>query len=124
MVRDYDKQSGETSLIGYSIIEETMSEPLPAFLEPFFWEINFARLRLSGRESYIIERLLEYGDDRAIHWLKTTFPPEAIGRVVRRSRCLSRNTANLWGLILDIEREEMACFSTPSILPHGSFSSD
>ncbi|MCD6336209.1 MAG: hypothetical protein J7M27_12940 [Candidatus Latescibacteria bacterium] len=101
-----------------------MSEPLPAFLAPFFWEIDFARLRLAGRERYIIERLLEYGDDRAIRWLKTTFSPEAIGRVVRRSRCLSRNTANLWGLVLNIPREEMACFSTPSILPHGSFSSD
>ena len=99
-------------------------EPLPAFLEPFFWEIDFSCLRLPGREDYVIERLLEYGDDRAIHWLKATFPPEAISRVVRRSRCLSRNTANLWGLILDIKREEMACFSTPSILTHGSFSSD
>jgi len=101
-----------------------MSEPLPAFLEPFFWEIDFARLRPSEREDYIIERLLEYGDDRAIHWLKTAFPPEAIARVVRRSRCLSRNLANLWGLILSIPREEMACFVTPSLLSHGSFSSD
>ena len=101
-----------------------MSEPLPAFLEPFFWEIDFARLRPSEREDYIIERLLEYGDDRAIHWLKATFSPEAIRRVVCRSRCLSRNTANLWGLMLNIPREEMVCFSTPSLLPHGSFSSD
>ena len=101
-----------------------MLEPLPAFLEPFFWEIDFARLQLSEREDYIIERLLEYGDDRAIHWLKATFPPEVIARVVRRSRCLSRNTANLWGLMLNIPREEMACFVTPSLLPHGSFSSD
>lgn len=101
-----------------------MSEPLPAFLEPFFWEVEFARVRLPDRETYVIERLLEYGDDRAIRWLKTRFSPETIARVVRRSRGLSRNTANLWGLILDIPRSEIACFSTLSLLPHGSFSRD
>ena len=101
-----------------------MSEPLPGFLEPFFWEVEFARLRLPDRETYVIERLLEYGDDRAIHWLKRTVSSEAIAQVVRRSRCLSRNTANLWGLTLGIPRSEIACFCTPSLLPHGSFSRD
>lgn len=103
---------------------QSLSKFLPAFLKPFFWEAEFARIRLPDRETYVIERLLEYGDDRAIHWLKATFSPEAIAQVVRRSRCLSRNTANLWGLMLNIPREEMACFVTPSILKHGSFSSD
>jgi hypothetical protein len=97
-------------------------ETLPGFLAPYFWEVDFSQLRLRGRERYIIERLLEYGDDRAIRWLKTTFSPQAIGRVVRESRCLSPNTANLWALVLNIPKEEIACFSTPSLLKHGSFS--
>ena len=101
-----------------------MSEPLPAFLEPFFWEVEFTRLSLPDRETYVTERLLEYGDDQAIRWVKKTFSPEAIACVVRQSRCLSRNTANLWGLILGIPRSEIACFCTPSLLPYGSFSRD
>jgi hypothetical protein len=95
---------------------------LPSFLKRYFWEVDFDTVRLPANETYIIERLLEYGDDRTIHWLKQTFPPAAIAAVVRKSRALSPNTANLWALVLDIPREEIRCFSTPSLLRHGSFS--
>ena len=98
--------------------------PLPTFLERYFWDTDFARLRLPERGFVVIERLLEYGDDAAIHWLKETFSAEAIARVVRESRAISRRTANLWGMFLGIPREEIRCFSTPSILQHGSFSGD
>jgi len=88
---------------------------LPDFLKPYFWEVDFARLRLPQRQTYVIERVLEYGDDQAICWLKETFPPETIANVVRRSSGLSPNTANLWALVLDIPKEEIRCFSTPSL---------
>jgi len=104
------------------IVLENELRALPAFLKPYFWEVDFARLQLPEHEVYVIERLLEYGDDQAIRWLRRTFAPESIARVVRRSRRLSRNTANLWGLLLGIPREEITCLSTPSLLPRGSFS--
>jgi hypothetical protein len=106
---------------GKDIVSEN---ELPAFLKPYFWEVDFAHLRLPEHEVYVIERLVEYGDDQAIRWLRRTFAPESIARVVRRSRRLSRNTANLWSLLLGIPREEITCLSTPSLLPRGSFSSD
>jgi hypothetical protein len=93
---------------------------LPEFLEPYFWEIDFAGLRLPEQQSYVIERVLEYGDDRAIRWLKATFAPKAIASVVRDSRRISRNTATLWALVLDIPKELIRCFSTPSLLTPGS----
>ena len=99
-------------------------DQLPDFLKPFFWEINFADLRLPERQFYVIERLLEYGDDQAIRWVKTTFSRDTISYVVRNSRCISRNTANLWALILNIPREAIRCFSTLSLLPQGSFSNN
>jgi hypothetical protein len=98
------------------------SPPLPTFLERYFWDVDFARVRLPERTFNVIERLIEYGDDAAIHWLKETFTPEAIASVVRESRSISRRTANLWGMFLGIPREEIRCFSKPSILPLGSFS--
>lgn len=91
-------------------------KPLPDFLAPYFWEIDFQQLRLSGREYYVIERVLEYGDDEAIHWLKATFPIETIADVVRRSRRISRNTATLWALVLGLPTEQIRCLSTPSRL--------
>ena len=85
--------------------------PPPTFLRPLFWEIDFDRLRVPGHERYIIERVLEYGDDQAIRWLCHTFEPDAIADVVRRSRKISRNTATLWALVLDIPKEQIVCLS-------------
>ncbi len=87
--------------------------PLPEFLRPLFWEVDFDRLRLSEHEQYIIERVLEYGDDPAIRRLQRTFSPKTIADVVRRSRKLSRNTATLWALMLDIPRDQIQCLSKP-----------
>ena len=95
---------------------------LPPFLRPYFWDTNFDALRLPRYEFYCIERLLEYGDDRAIRWLCKSFQREQLADVIRKSRAISLRTANFWGLLLNIPRGEMRCFSTPSLLKHGSFS--
>lgn len=102
--------------------ESEASAALPAFLERYFWDVEFVRVRLPDRTFNVIERLIEYGDDAAIHWLKETFTNEEIATVVRESRSISRRTANLWGMVLRIPREEIRCFSKPSILTLGSFS--
>ncbi len=88
-------------------------ERLPEFLRPLFWDTDFDRLRIPGHERYIIERILELGDDRAIRWVWRTFGPEEIARTVRRSRVISPNTASLWALLLGIPRRSIRCFSKP-----------
>jgi hypothetical protein len=93
---------------------------LPEFLERYFWEIDFAGLRFPEHQSYVIERVLEYGDDHAIRWLKATFSPKTIAAVVRDSRRISKNTANLWALVLEIPKEQIRCFSTPSLPTPGN----
>lgn len=84
---------------------------LPEFLRPLFWEVDWDRLCIRGHERYIIERVLEYGDDQAIRWLLCVFDLHAIADVVRRSRKISRNTATLWALVLDIPGEQVQCLS-------------
>ena len=95
---------------------------LPEFLSSLFWETDFSELRISENSEYIIERLIEYGDDRAITWLLSTFTREQIGSVVRASRRISPNTASLWAVVLNIPKETITCLSKPSLLPHTSFS--
>lgn len=85
--------------------------PLPDFLRRFFWDTDFGQLRVSEHRLYVIERILEVGDDQAIRWLSRTYGVSAIADVVRRSRKISRNTANLWALVLDIPREQVTCLS-------------
>ncbi|MBM4080068.1 MAG: hypothetical protein FJ278_10245 [Planctomycetes bacterium] len=98
------------------------NQGLPAFLKPFFWESDLRQVNRRQHEFYIIERLIEHGDDRAIRWLRRNCPPARIAEVVRASRAISPNTANLWALLLDIPRGDIRCFSEPSLLPHSAFS--
>ncbi|MBI4603612.1 MAG: hypothetical protein HY721_16795 [Planctomycetes bacterium] len=91
---------------------------LPESLRPCFWEVDFERLDLAERKAYILERVLEHGDDPAIRWLLRSFSDEDIAEAVRTSRALSPNTAHLWALALKIPLEDIACISRPSpILP-------
>ena len=85
--------------------------PLPEFLRPLFWDTDFERLRIPGRERYIIERVLEYGDVPEVRWMMRHFPREQIIQVLRQSRRLSRKSAHFWSLILDIPTEEVRCLS-------------
>ncbi len=84
---------------------------LPEFLRPLFWDVDFDPLRIPGHERYMIERILELGNDTAVRWAWRTFGPEAIAQTVRRSRAISPNTASLWALILRIPRKSIRCFS-------------
>lgn len=97
------------------------ADPLPRFLASLFWETDFEKLRAKEYPEYVIERVIEYGDDRAISWLLSVFTREEITAVVKSSRRISPNTATLWSLVLGIPKEEVACLSKPSLLPHSSF---
>ena len=110
--------------VNVSSKEEPLNPVLPSFLKKFFWDVDFGNLRLPYHETYVLERVLEYGNDDAIRWVKTTFSPETIATLVRTSRVISRRTANLWAIVFGIPRDEIQCFSTPSILQQGSFSSN
>ena len=93
---------------------------LPQFLSPLFWEIKPEEILLVEYVAYVVERIIEYGDDRAISWLLGAFAREEIVAVVKSSRRISPNTATLWSLVLDIPKEEVKCLSKPSILRHTS----
>jgi hypothetical protein len=98
------------------------SSVLPEGLKPLFWEVDFSSIAIEGHETYIIERILELGNDAAISWLLKSFPKSLIAQVVRESRRISRNTATLWALVLDIPRENIQCLTKPSLLLRaGSF---
>lgn len=86
--------------------------PLPEFLRPLFWEVDWDRLCIRGHERYIIERVLEYGDLLAVKWMLRRFSREEIVRTLRRSRGLTPKSANFWAFILDVPSEEIRCLST------------
>jgi len=39
---------------------------LPEFLKKYFWDVDFSKLDKEAYSQFIIERILEYGDQKAI----------------------------------------------------------
>jgi len=72
---------------------------LPDFLAQYFWDVDFFALDTSEDQNFIIERILEGGNEPAVQWLRTKYQQQELASVVRESRRLSPKSRHYWGLI-------------------------
>jgi len=84
---------------------------LPSELHKYFWDVNPRGVNVGEKSEYVIERLLEYADLPALHWLEKTFPRDLITKVVTTSRRLSPKSANFYALIFGLDPEKILCLS-------------
>lgn len=73
---------------------------LPKHLHKYFWDTESQKLDIKKYKFYIIERLLEMGDDEAIKWLNKNFQKKDFGEVLQKSRRISNRSRNYWNLVL------------------------
>lgn len=83
----------------------------PKFLKKYFWDIDFEQLDYKSYPKYIIERILEYGDENGINWMMKNFSRIQIIRTLQESRELTLKSANFWAVVLNIKREKVKCLS-------------
>lgn len=86
---------------------------LPRFLKKYFWDVDFEKIDSQKSSIYIIERILEYGDDRAIKWLFGEFKTDLIKTILKTQRGFSPKTARFWASFLGIDERKVACLQTP-----------
>ncbi len=82
---------------------------LPQFLKPYFWDVDFAKLDHKKYSRFVLGRILEYGDKRAISWMQRNFTKGDIAGVLSRLRAVSPKSANFWALIYGIDRKKILC---------------
>lgn len=87
---------------------------IPAELHKFFWEYKVAEINDNNKWFFVIERLIEHGDDDAVRWILQYYPQEKIIEVVKNSRQLSRKTANFWKNYFRLKEEEVKCLQKSS----------
>jgi len=61
---------------------------IPSNLQTLFWDTNLDNFKPQDYPDYTILRVLEYGDEPAVAWLRQTFPESEIRRVLRTERRL------------------------------------
>ena len=65
-------------------------------LKKYFWDCNFEDLTLEKHPEFIIERILNFGTEEEIEWLKKNVNKEKFKIIALSSRRLDRKTANYW----------------------------
>jgi hypothetical protein len=87
---------------------------IPERLRPFFWDVNRDHFDPISYPDYTIARILEYGDEGALDWLKTLFSAAEIKRVLCTERRLSRRSASFWALVYRVPAEQVAALQSTS----------
>lgn len=70
------------------------------FRQALFWDVDPKTIDPKKHAQYIIERILDFGDDKEVRWMWKTYPSRLIKKTVNKSRVLMPETKNLWTLLL------------------------
>lgn len=87
---------------------------VPAALRKLFWDVNIETLGTEKHKVYIIERVLEFGDEEVYRWLFNTYANRDIIAVTKSSRRLSRPTATMMANFYNLLEGEVRCLQKPS----------
>ncbi len=71
-----------------------------SFKQSLFWDTDPTTIDPKKNKSYVIERILDYGDEKDVSWMWKTYQPTDILGVIRSSRSLHKSTKSLWTILL------------------------
>lgn len=80
--------------------EKRKNTSLPEEFKPYFWDVEFGALTYEKYPRFIAERLLNFGDAKAVKWLLSLAGRSGIKKIVQTSRNLNAKTRNYWQVML------------------------
>jgi hypothetical protein len=69
------------------------------FRRSLFWDADPKAIDPRRHARYIIERILDFGDEKELRWLVSYYPRRLIKDTVARSRVLHAKSRSLWKLV-------------------------
>jgi predicted solute-binding protein len=82
---------------------------LPASIKRLFWDVDKESVDIEKHWSFIISRIMDYGNCRDIQWMKQTYTDDQIKEVVCKRKGLSKKSAYFWAAYYKIPKEEVRC---------------
>jgi len=70
------------------------------FRQALFWDTNPKNINVKKNAQYIIERILDFGNDKEVNWLYHFYDTSLLKNTVAKSRSLTPETKNLWTMLL------------------------
>ena len=86
---------------------------LPAYLRKYFWDVEFSKIDPVKSRSFILKRVLDRGDNKALKWLLKHYTKKDIKELLLKTRDLSPKTANFWAFYLGIDPQDVPCLQKP-----------
>jgi len=91
---------------------------IPNKLQVLFWDTNPDAFDPAAYPDYTIFRVLEYGDQEAVAWMRGIFSEAEIRRVLCTERRLTRKSANFWALVYGVPAAQVAALTkSPRFFP-------
>ncbi|MBI4226336.1 hypothetical protein HY612_04450 [Candidatus Roizmanbacteria bacterium] len=84
-------------------------QKLPRRLYRFFWDVSAETIDPKKNSQYVIERILEFGDAKALRWIQDNFAKKILKEIVKKNKRISKKTANYFSLIYHIPKTEITC---------------
>lgn len=72
------------------------------FRPSLFWDVDPKTIDPKKHARYIIERILDFGNDDEVRWMVKFYPQALICDTTRRSRVLHDKTKVFWSLMCKI----------------------
>lgn len=82
---------------------------LPKFLHRYFWDVDVKKIDFTRKSQFVIQRLLELGDLKAVRWALRSFPKKEIVQTIMDRRGFSSKTVNFWSLFYKIPSKKIIC---------------
>lgn len=76
------------------------------FRQSLFWDTDPKKIDKKKNAKYIIERILDHGNDKEVKWILDFYNKRLIKGVVLKSRCIRLSTRKLWILKLGIKEKK------------------
>jgi hypothetical protein len=73
-----------------------MGSVIPDYIQKLFWDVKKDSVNLDNHAHFIIRRVLDFGDAKAVNWLCKVYPDTLIKEVVQLKKGFARKTLIFW----------------------------
>ncbi|PIQ68909.1 MAG: hypothetical protein COV91_01715 [Candidatus Taylorbacteria bacterium CG11_big_fil_rev_8_21_14_0_20_46_11] len=80
--------------------KQAEKKPTIAFRQSLFWDVDPKTIDPEKNAVYVIERILDFGDDTEVRWMWKYYDHALIHKVVGHSRVIFPATRSFWNLML------------------------
>ena len=70
------------------------------FRQSLFWDVDPKTIDPDKNAVYVIERILDFGNDKEVKWMWDYYDHGLIRQVIKKSRVLHGSTKSFWELML------------------------